>query len=56
MKTARILNLIAIIFCAVSLIIMVPILIYISIGFLVLSIIIWRISAGRKTRQEENPG
>jgi hypothetical protein len=54
MKTVRILNLVAIIFCAVSLIIMIPILIYISLGFLVLSIIIWRILAGRNTEWAEN--
>lgn len=56
MKTAQIINLVAIVFCAVSLIIMVPILIYISIGFLVLSMIIWRILARRNTEHEENPG
>jgi hypothetical protein len=52
MSTAQILNLIAIIFCAVSLILALPLLIYLSIALLVASMIYWRIMAGRRSREE----
>ena len=47
MKFARILNVIAGVLFVVSLIIWMPLLIYLSIGFLVASIIYWRIVANR---------
>ena len=47
MKFARILNVIAGVFFVVSLIIWMPLLIYLSIGFLVASIIYWRIVANK---------
>lgn len=49
MRIAQILNVIAILFLAVSLLIMVPFLIYLSIGFLVASIIAWRIIANKRS-------
>ena len=47
MKTARILNIIALVLFAGSLLVMIPILIYLSIGFLVASIIYWRVQANK---------
>jgi len=47
MKFARILNVVAGVLFAVSLIIWLPLVIYLSIGFLVASIIYWRIVANK---------
>jgi hypothetical protein len=48
MKTAKILNVVAIIIFTVSIIIFEPLIIYLSIGFLAASMIYWRIIANRK--------
>ena len=47
MKFARILNVVAGVLFAVLLIIWLPLVIYLSIGFLVASIIYWRIVANK---------
>jgi hypothetical protein len=51
MDTARVLNVTAIIFFAVSMIIFSPVLIYLSIAFLAASIIFWRIAAKRNSKK-----
>lgn len=50
MKIARILNIIAVIFFAVSVLLLEGLAIYISIGLVVASMIYWRISANRTGR------
>jgi len=52
MSTAQILNVIAIIFCGISLMVFIPLLIYISIAFLVASIIFWRVKANKISKEE----
>jgi len=52
MSTPQVLNLIAIIFCGMSLLLAIPLLIYLSIALLVASMIYWRIKAGKKSREE----
>lgn len=52
MRTARILNIVAIILFGISIIIMNPMIIYLSIGFLAASMIYWRIMVN-KTRKND---
>jgi len=52
MTTAKILNVVAIIFFTVSIIIFEPLIIFLSIGFLAASMIYWRIIANRKSNND----
>lgn len=54
MQTARILNIIAIVFFIVSFILFMPILIYIAIAFMAASIIYWRVMANRNSSEGDN--
>jgi len=52
MSTAQILNIIGIVFFVFSMLFWIPILIYLSIAFIVASIIYWRIVSKRKSKNE----
>ena len=56
MSTAQILNIIGIIFLIVSFIIFEPILIYLSIAFIIASIIYWRMDSNKKSKEEQKHG
>jgi hypothetical protein len=52
MLLARILNIIAIILCGISLLFFESLLIYLSIAFLVASIILWRVKASKESTED----
>jgi len=53
MSTAQILNILGIIFFVVSLLLWIPVLIYLSIAFIIASMIYWRINSNKKSKNEE---
>ena len=54
MRTARILNIVAIVLFGISIIIFEPLIIYLSIGFLAASMIYWRVVVNKTKRDEKD--